>query len=138
MYHLDEKTIYFDSSEELIISSKQKSKSNLPPFQMVGRKYIKGNKTMGYDYTGVLLSLNKEEQWFYTLIRQHINFRTNEAIILSSSLTATEKVKASKAYKSLNSKGLLKKVKKENYLVNPDAVIYPPNYENIKLLWDSI
>ena len=135
----NERTLVTDPDYELkITTEKRKEKRPNPPFTAVGREYYKGQDMMGYPLISTLLTFSKGEQWFYGLIHKELDYTNNIAQILSSSLSKSDLPKMSKAYNSLKAKGLVKRVKKELYIVNPDALIHPNYYEAIKIKWDSL
>lgn len=127
-------------NEEIIVSSKSretKPKIN-QPFSCISRQGLYRGKLMGIPLTELYMDFNKEEQWFYKMIWKALNFKTNQAVIEQSKLTKHESNKLSSAYQSLKQKDLVKRVCKETYMINPNAVIYPDTQtENIKL-WDSL
>lgn len=141
----DETILITDPTLQLTVTAeKRKDKRLNPPFTAVGRSYQKGldsnrDKIMvGYPFISVLLAFNKGEQWFYGLLHSELDYTNNIAQVLSSSLSKSDLPKMSKAFKSLCEKGLVKRVRKELYIVNPDAVIQPTYYEAIKKKWDSL
>ena len=121
-----------------ITTEKRKQKKLCPPFTGVGREYYAGGKVLGYPLIAVLLAFNKGEQWFYGLIHSNLDYTNNTAHIPSSSLSKSDLPKMSIAYKSLKAKGLVKRIRKELYIVNPDALIHPNFYDAIKLKWNSL
>jgi hypothetical protein len=139
MAQLDEYTFLASKDEVVTVTTTKKNKSDyLPPFIMCGDKRMHKNKVAGYPYTDTLLSMSKAEQWFFKLIKANLNYKNNISIIRSSAFNRTELNKISLAFKLLKEKGLIKKTKKEHYIVNPDAIIYPPNYGLIKEVWDNL
>ena len=142
---LNERILVTDPDYELnITTEKRKKKRANPPFTAVGREYNTGYDSnrvpikKGYPFISTLLAFNKGEQWFYGLIHDQLDYTNNIAHILSSSRSKSELPKMSNAYTSLKAKGLVKRVRKEVYIVNPDALISPNYYEAIKIKWDSL
>jgi DNA-binding transcriptional regulator YhcF (GntR family) len=57
---------------------------------------------------------------------------------MKSSFPKTELNRLSQAYQSLSKKGLVKRLRKEHYLINPDALFYSKTYKEVKQRWESI
>lgn len=141
----DEKILVTDPDYQLTITAvKRKDKRACPVFTGVGRPYqVRRDHNhapvmKGYPFISVLLTFNKGEQWFYGLLHSELDYTNNIAQIKSSSLSKSDLPKMSKAFKSLCAQGLVKRVRKELYMVNPDAVIHPTYYEAMKKKWDSL
>lgn len=132
-----DQTIVFSSDEEVIINKKTKTKIG-QPYVAISRQGLYKGKQMGIPLTEMYMDFNKAEQWFYKRLWQNLNYKTNQATIIQSELTKSESNALSAAYTSLKAKDLVKRVRKEVYMINPRAVIYPDTQqENIKI-WDSL
>ena len=137
---MQERTIVCPAGEELVITSRQKKdrvKVN-QLFSITSRQGLFKGKQMGIPLTEMYMDFNKEEQWFYKMLWQALNFKTNQATIAQKELSKHESNKLSSAYQSLKQKQLVRRVRQEVYMINPNAVIYPETQaDNIKL-WDSL
>lgn len=102
------------------ITSKPKAKYGLPYTMVLGAEYA----------STILLDLSdNSRKMLYTLI-QNRNLQTNEVQYRVQG--AKDKCKLTRAYKELNSKGLVKRIRNTWYMINPKAVI--PRFENYKNL----
>ena len=137
-------TIVAREDEEIIIRTKKKDKSSDDdqkyslPYKMVGDFRMSQGVQKGYGFIDVLLTMSTPEQWFFKLLKDHLDYRNNIATIPSQSFNKTQTNKLSLAYKSLNQKELVKRVSPHRYMINPDAIINPKTYEQNKLLWDQL
>lgn len=123
--------------EVTVTTNRRKRQFKTRPFTAVGRIYNQKGKVMGYPLISTLLTLSKGEQWLYNLIHEKLDYTNNIAFLQVDSLTKSDRPKMSKAFKLLHAKGLIKRVKREMYIVNPDAVINFDNYDEIKRKWDA-
>lgn len=133
-----EEILFVHPDENLIITSEQKKpNTKLPPFFLGGRGgYMNGKK--GYPLVDTLIELSQQEQWFFKLIRENIDYKTNVAIVRNNGLTKSEKNRKNKAFLALKARDLVKRIKRETYMVNPDALMYGPNYESNLDVWLKI
>lgn len=116
--------IGLSSERELVLSDRLKSdnKAKEPhiPFVMLGKSgytNIKGVTTMSADI--LLTEFNKQEAWLYKLIRRRIDYTTLIVTIRGADLDQSEKRKLLAAYKTLREKDIIRRVKREYYMVNP-------------------
>lgn len=89
-----------------------------------------------YPYEAVLMSLTPREAEFYSLILSAYDMNTGLSIVPAAT-SATDRVKYSNAYTKLKSKQLVKRVKKECYLINPKARVNLKLYKTLQELWDK-
>jgi hypothetical protein len=134
---MHDQTIVFSSDEDLIITKKSKTKIN-QPYIAISRKGLFKGKQMGIPLTEMYMDFNKAEQWFYKKLWQNLNYKTNQATVIQSELTKSESNALSAAYTSLKEKDLVKRVRKEVYMINPRAVIYPDTQQENIQIWDSL
>lgn len=67
-----------------------------------------------------------------------IKFKTScKSVVIFSDLTNAEQQKFKAGYKKLNAKNLIKRIKKEHYILNPDFFI-PEFYDEERELFDSL
>lgn len=134
-----QRTIYADPDKEIVVTSREKQKKAATPlFTAVGREYIRYGEPSGYPFIETLLSFSKGEQWAFGIINRELDYTNNIAHIKSQSLSLSERSKFSKAFTLLKSKGLVKRIQKEMYIVNPEAIFHHQHYEDVKNKWDSI
>jgi len=125
-----------NQNQEYVINVKNTNKTKVPSFTAIsGGKFMKPNKEGLLQEVG---KLNKRERWFFLLIDRLMDFDTNTAFIKNSSLTTTEQQNKSRAYKSLHKLGLVKRVKREYYIINPDKIIPLNSYPIVKKIWNSL
>ena len=96
-------------------------------------------KLKSIDPIPLLLSLTKPAAKMFSGLYEGKNPRTNEVIYRTGNRTKSEKNRIFCAYKELHFVGLIKRIKREHYLINPKAFIPEvSNYENVQKLWDSL
>ena len=97
---------------------------------------MKNRTYQAYPLLETLLELSKPEAWLFKILLDTYNDQTGLSI-LTVSFSGTDKVTASKAYKSLNQRDLVRRVKRQVYMINPCALITNQWKEQIKI-WESL
>jgi hypothetical protein len=134
---MSDQTIILGSNEELVVSQKYKDRID-QPYCYISRAGLHKGKQMGIALTEMYMEFNKAEQWFYKKLWQNLNYKTNQATILQSDLTKSESNALSAAYTSLRAKDLVRRVRKEIYMINPNAVLHPSTQATNIVIWDSL
>jgi len=118
-------------------------KCKKPPFLGIfGGEYMKENTKNLLQQLG---DMTAAERWFFLLVEKHMDYSTNSACIPSTSLTHSQMNIKTIAFKSLKEKNLIKRIKREHYMINPDIIIplgIKPNgneiYPDVKDVWDAL
>ena len=133
-------------AETRITQSEQK-----PRYYRIGngiRNTFMSNHTP-IDTIDEMTAMTVQELWTIKLLKDNIILieertstgykkRTScKSIILGSELTSAEKQKFKTGYKKLHDKCLVKRIKRQHYIMNPDMFI-PHFYEEEKKLFDSL
>lgn len=134
---MQDQTVIFNISEEVIVTKRAKAIIK-QPYCYISRAGEYKGKSMGIPLTEMYMDFNKSEQWFYKKLWQNLNYKTNQATILQSDLTKSESNALSTAYTLLKNKGLVRRVRKEVYMINPNAVLYPETQEENIRIWNSL
>lgn len=135
---LDDKQLHLPKGTKLSIvadTSTSPKYTEKPPFIMVGNG-MKNRTYQAYPLLETLLELSKPEAWLFKILLDMYNDQTGLSI-LTVSFSGTDKVTASKAYKSLNQRDLVRRVKRQVYMINPCALITNQWKEHIKI-WESL
>ena len=138
----DETTLLVNPKENLIISSERKKpRKKLPPFEMLGvQKMFKLNGEQilkGFPTQNTILQFNAAEKWFYIKLKENIN-PTLKIHLPNKQFSQAEQNKKSFATKSLISKKLIKKIKREWYMLNPEAFIFVNEHKNNMIEWNKL
>lgn len=122
------------SEAELIKDFKPKyNKKKVKPVPQ-GVSYI----GVGYPYEKVLLDLTANETRLYKLILEAYNYKTGYSFVDTSNESQSVKTELSKGYKGLKSKGLVKRVKQQTYLINPCAKIHLELFDELYTVWNKL
>ncbi len=78
------------------------------------------------------------DRWFFGKLEYHMDSTSNIAIIRSKELTPTEIGYKTKAYTSLHEMGIVKRIKREHYLISPYYIPNLKNFTEIKSMWESL
>lgn len=114
-----------------------KRKGEFIPFIMFGVTGYTGYTDLyTMDTLSLLLNLTKSEQKFLLRFFSNFDKTTNMSIITAKQLTKSERNKASLAFKSLHNKSIIKKLKREHYMINPTFLVPPPEHrDSIVNIW---
>ncbi|WP_288982016.1 hypothetical protein [uncultured Flavobacterium sp.] len=135
---LDDKQLHLPKGVKLCISVEDPIKpkyTEKPSFIMVGNG-MSSKKYTSYPLLETLSVLNPKDGWFFNILLKAHNQKTGYST-LTNPFTPSEKVAASKAYKTLNNIDLVRKVKRQVYMINPSAIITNQWKEHIKI-WESL
>lgn len=94
-------------------------------------------EAIGVDFLTTLLSVSATAQKSFALLHTQYDDDTGVSII-SSFANQSEQNGFSRGFKELHKVGLVKRIKRQHYLLNPRMYINPNVYESACLLWDSL
>ncbi len=125
-----------NSNEEVVVYTKKKESK--PPFQMVASK-LKGQYM---DALEEVANMNSDEKFCFFTIKNEMRYDYIEDMVqykvkIPKLATQAEKNMFSRGFKLLSSKGLVKRVRRGTYMINPDLLI-PSNYNYWKVKWEEI
>ena len=135
---LDDKQLHLPKGTKLSIvadTTPSPKYTEKPPFIMVGNG-MKNRTYQAYPLLETLLDLSKPEAWLFRLYLNSYNDRTGLST-LTAPLSNSERVTASNAYKLLQQRDLVRKVKRQVYMINPCALITNQWKDHIKV-WESL
>ena len=127
-------TVTHQDTQKVSVPTVLTNKVRKPPFSSIGRKGMSSTKDSGFDVHELFLNLSPTATWVFWYIDARRDYKNNLSFIISSSLTAAEKLKLNRAYKELEDKEVLIRIKRETYLINP-KVMLPENYEATAEKW---
>ena len=107
-----------------------------PPFKRLGDGKM-GKYGKAYPLIETMLEFSKPESWLFKILLKTHSETTGFSNISKVSLTKTEQVVMSKAYKLLNQRELVRKVKRQVYMVNPSGLI-TDNWKEHLQVWESL
>lgn len=133
-------SIQVDSTEEVTIS--RKSKYETPPFIMAGSgEQNRTGKTI--DAFDTICNFSKPEQYAFRKLYERLEYWEEHRNIgnlceVRKCTIPTEKQQSfDKGIRDLIEKGLVKRPKKEHYIINPNLIV-PPKYLEALVEWDNI
>jgi len=126
------------NDEEAFISTRKKRTYDTPPFRPFGAAGMNKNGIEGIDATPILKNLSRNAHHLFWETVELMDITTNIRVIRGKQLTPSEKGALSKAYKELNKVTLMKRVKREYYMLNPKVLYSFEHYKDMQDKWDSI
>ena len=129
--------------EELVLTSKPKSTQPKPPFLMVGSGHSTSTQGTSIDLLLEISNMTSNEKLAFFLIKESILYDRKtgqfnyQPTVSINHLTKSQKAKFSNGYRTLNSKGLVKRITRGKYMVNPRALI-PSDYAIELTKWNQI
>lgn len=106
-------------NEEIIVKTVKKNNFGRPFDSFSTDPHNKGLCSI-YD---VLEQLSPKSLKLFCMLARNKDYRTNETVLIRSELDKEEIYALNKGYKQLESLNLVRRVKGETYLLNPDYVI---------------
>jgi hypothetical protein len=135
MYDTTNLTVH--TEDEITITSKKKKPKLYIPFQIIGRTG-KMKAKESYPLLDVMSEFSSQEHWFFKLLRDNLNYKTSQAVIINKSLSASEVHRKTVAFKALRERDLVKRVCRETYMINPKALIYLPTLDDTTIIWNKL
>ena len=124
-----------------VIQDKRKEpvKEILPYHFRIGNGYYNQRiDVMSIDFIDEIEKMSPQELWFLKLLKDNfLNSGTNHSHIINSKLSSAEQQKLKKGYKRMSEKDLVRRTKREHYMLHPDLII-PINYRDEKEQWEAI
>jgi predicted transcriptional regulator of viral defense system len=109
-----------------------------PSYFMIGDGTVNEHKTESINITKEGMAATKAAQWLINSVMDGIRHITDYSpVVKVIAETKHQKNMLSAGYKELYEKGLVRRVKRGHYMINPNALI-PLDYEEAKKVWDSI
>ena len=129
-------------NEELVSYIRTKPNKFKPPFRMISiaGSYMNSpyTKTESKDLFHVLLPLSTNARKTFLELHDSYNLDTGISIVYSTHKNQSEKNVFSLGFKELNKVGLVKKIKKEHYIINPKMYLFNKLLDQLIAIWDSL
>lgn len=110
-----------------------------PPYCMVGslRMYQSNQYGKPYPLLETMCDFSKSEGWFFKILLDTHNELSGVSDISKVTFTKSDLNVLSKAYTVLHQRDLVKRVRRQVYMINPSALI-TNNWEAHKPIWDTL
>jgi len=129
-------TVHISKDETVEI---KKTKTRKPGFYMIGNG-IGGREMEKIDFIDEIIKSSTAGQWLISKIKDALCLRSDRgyiAEIKNSDLSKYEKNMLTSGFKELEARNLVARIKANNYMINPNALI-PNEYEEAITLWNQI
>ena len=128
--------VYINPGEQVAVQEVQK-RATKPNYFMIGNGTMNKHKIFGIDLLRELANSTKAEQFLLLAIKDGINYENDYSpIVRVVGDTKYKQNMITEAYKSLLARGLVVRVKKAHYMINPNALI-PIDYEGSLRIWEE-
>ncbi len=127
-----------NADDDLILSRRTKPTEIVPAYTCIGGNMVYKTKETSYpDLFEVLKNLSPSGTWFFWTLTEKRDLKTNIAVY--DAVSPTEAQKITRAYKELFSLDIVKRIKKQHYLINPKVMLPEKGeYVNVKNHWNSL
>ena len=124
--------------EDLILTRKYKQAEIVPAYSCIGGNMNYRTREESYpNLFGVLKELSKNSTWFLWSLIERRNTETNIAVFKAADPKESRKVTT--AYKELTKLDIIKRVKRQHYLINPKVMLpIKGNYMAVRTHWGEI
>jgi len=127
--------ITLEDNEVLV---KKKIRAATPNYFRVGNGTMNKHKMESINITKEGMASTKPAQWLINRVMDGVGYDNDYSPIVKVVANSdTEKKYLKLGYKEMHEKGLVRRVKRGHYMINPNALI-PLDYEEAKEIWDSI
>jgi len=110
---------------------------NIPPYNCIAADIMKYKKVERYDGLEMVLAvLPAPATWFFWNLVHKRNPDTNVSQFKAKDINESKRI--TKAYNELQNKDLIKRVKRQHYLINPKVIIPIKTYNEVLEHWHSI
>jgi len=113
------------SNDVIKIDVYKKFRSKYRPYWYIGKEYGRD-----MDILDLIRSLNDSEYWMLKLLIDRMTSKKHIGVIRGKTLTKTEKQRVYRGYKGLREKDLVRRIKREYYMVNPIKIGAHPEYRD--------
>ena len=128
-------TVNHDNNEYLEVHRKKLSDWKIP-FTPIGNKSMKNPECI--DALDVICDFNSKELFLLKIIKDKIN-KDNELFLYKKSFDIGDNRKITTAMKSLINRGLVARIKREHYMVNPYFLVPKKEYQDLLLeKWHTV
>ncbi len=131
----DDSTFYVAKGTQLGLIPPQRKYNPTPPFSRIGNG-MQGKQGTSYPLLQTMLEFTKPEAWFFSLLLKAHQEDTGLSDISNLNFSKTELNTLSKAYLSLHSRNLVKRIRRQVYMINPNAII-TSNWKDHNNLWNK-
>lgn len=122
--------------DEFLEVSSRKQSPWLIPFTPIGKSSMRNRECI--DALDVICTFNSKELFLLKLIKERIDV-SNEVYLKKQTFTEGDSRKITSAMKSLINRGLVKRIKREHYMINPYFLVPPKDKQQVLLnQWKSI
>lgn len=116
---------------------KEREKAKKPNYYMIGNGTMNRHKIYAIDLLEEVAKSTKAEQFLLLSIKDGICYGNDyNPVVKVVPETETQKQYIKLGYKSLVTRGLVLRIKKSHYMINPNALI-PPDYEGALQIWEA-
>ena len=127
-----------DPDRQYTVDEKAKYKTALPAYDAFGGNMDYKTKVKGYpDLYATIQNMSKQTAWLWWEMVKLRDRKTNISIYKPKDKVAVNRL--TKAYKDLKALNLVKRAKRQRYIINPAAYIPTFNeYDEVVKAWEAI
>lgn len=123
--------------DESVTISRDK-KSSIPNYFRIGNGTMNKHKIQAINLVKASNACSSVGRWLIDRIMDGIGYDNDYCpVVKIVGTTTAERSYLKKGYKELHEKGLVKRVKRGHYMINPNALI-PVDYEAALKIWNSV
>ncbi len=116
-----------DEGEEIIVSRKKRSKNKIDNWRAIKM-----------DAIDLMTKMKPQELFVVSLMNKKMDYRTNCFVVRGKELSSGDSQKFKAGFKMLNTKGVLKRIKREHYIVSPEFVVPLSEYSDVNIAWNML
>ena len=133
---LEDTVFHVHKDTQLGLFQKPKKYNPQPPFLRIGNG-MKGQHGTAYPLLETMLEFSKPEAWLFAILLKTHSDKSGQSDISKLTFTKVDLNNLSKAYTLLKQRDLVKRVKRQVYMINPSAII-TDKWEEHKEVWKGL
>ena len=122
----------------LTITTAKKRREKLPPYDCIGGNMAYRTKVVGFqDLYSIIQGMSKQTAWLWWELVKTRNRHSNECKYVAES--GVDKRRLTVAYKKLSALGLVRRMRKQHYLINPLAYLPEQGqFQVVSSKWEAL
>ena len=117
-------TISLKDDEELLLTKQSRYKATPNYYKIGNGTYSTRYKMDSRDLLKEVLRMTAAEQWMFNLLKENLLvYNSTEVSLVDVELSSADKQKLKLGYSRLREKDLVRRVKRQHYMINPTALI---------------
>ncbi len=127
----------FDKDMRYVIQEERRVSSSKPPYQLIGRGQRNATGS-SMNAIQLMMEMSSSEQFLFSKVESHMDYKSCVGSCTIARFTQSEKQRVKLGYKKLRVKDILRRIKREHYMINPDFIVPNEDYRMLKSIYKGL